>query len=385
MTSYGNPWINLVILWIFLLLILLLPARLIGIKPLGWLAGFSALYWVAWGAWIAGFYKPVASAVTPEIGFVFALIIGLLIGNLTLVPGWLRDSARGEWFIKTAIVLLGSKILFTAFARYGLVALVAVALAFPAMWLVAFVVSRRIGLDREFSATLSSGVGICGVSAAIATAAAVGAPPIYATIVSSIIVLFAAVEMLVLPFIAAGVFALNPAAAGAWMGLSVKTDGAAAASGQVVSSLMGADVALSTAVMVKVFIDVWIGLIAFILAVVWVYKIRRQPGGKVSPLEIWFRFPKFVLGYFLISLFLSAIALSYPTAEMGEKAVLPIVRLGTDPLRVVFFSLTFLAIGVNTRLSRFKEIGLGRPLAAYVVGLLWAAVWGAIVAYLVFK
>ena len=64
---------------------------------------------------------------------------------------------------------------------------------------------------------------------------------------------------------------------------------------------------------------------------------------------------------------------------------MPIVRLGTDPLRVVFFSLTFLAIGVNTRLSRFKEIGLGRPLAAYVVGLLWAAVWGAIVAYLVFK
>lgn len=383
--SYGNPWGNLVGFWLFLLLILLLPARLIGVKPGKWIVGFSVVFWLAWVSLITGFYQPIARAVTPEIGLVFALLLGLAIGNLPKVPSWLTESAKGEWFIKTAIVLLGSKILFTSFAKYGLSALTAVALGFPIMWLVAFLLSRKIGLNREFAATLSSGVGICGVSAAIATAAAVGAPAMYATMISSIIVLFAAVEMLVLPFLAKAIFASNSVAAGAWMGLSVKTDGAAAASGQVVSGLFQSEVALNTAVMVKVFIDVWIGLIAFLLAVLWVYKVQRQPGGKVSPLQIWYRFPKFVLGYFFTSLLLSAIAFSYPTAALGEKAIQPVVALGTDPLRVAFFAFTFIAIGVNTKFARFKEVGLGRPLAAYAISLIWVILWGGVVAYLVFS
>lgn len=384
-SNYGNPWVNLIGLWIFLLLVLLLPARLIGIRPIKWVAGFSAIFWLAWFSWIAGFYQPIAKAVTPEVGFVFALLIGLAIGNLPQVPSWLKESAKGEWFIKTAIVLLGSKILFTSFAKYGLSALTAVLLGFPVMWLVAFLISRKVGLNKEFAATLSSGVGICGVSAAIATATAIGAPAIYATIVSSIIVLFAAVEMLLLPLLAKFLFAAKPIIAGAWMGLSVKTDGAAASSGQIVAGLINSDVALNTAVMVKVFLDVWIGLIAFLLALIWVYKVRREPGVRVSPLQIWYRFPKFVLGYFFTSLFLSVIAFSYPTIAQGEKAVQPVIAQGTDPVRLAFFAFTFLAIGINTRFASFKETGIGKPLAAYVMGLLWVIVWGGIVAYLVFS
>ena len=47
----------------------------------------------------------------------------------------------------------------------------------------------------------------------------------------------------------------------------------------------------------KVFIDVFIGIWAFILAVVWCTKIEGRPGEKVPLRQIWDRFPKFVLGF----------------------------------------------------------------------------------------
>jgi len=86
--------------------------------------------------------------------------------------------------------------------------------------------------------------------------------------------------------------------AGAWMGLAVKTGGAAVASGAVKDSLIRAKALvaqgvnfkagwmLMTATTVKVFIDIFIGVWAFILAVIWCTKIECV-GGRVQASEIW--------------------------------------------------------------------------------------------------
>jgi uncharacterized membrane protein YadS len=371
------------LLWIFLLITLIPAAKLTGVKISSWSLGFTVIYWISILLWILAGWAPITSAMgSPEIGFILALLVGMVIGNIPRVPTWLKDSAKGEFFIKTAIVLLGSEILFTVFLKTLSQILIAVFISFPIVWIFAFFVSRKIGLDRNLAATLSSGVGVCGIAAAIATAGAIGAPAIYPTMVSSLIVIFAAIELLILPIIASQIFHSNPAAAGAWMGLSVKTDGAAAASGSVVSGLLGTDIPLKYAVMTKVMIDIWIGLIAFILACIWVYILERKPGVKVSPLVLWYRFPKFVLGYFFTSIALSSIALTYPTVSAGEAAVTPVILYGARPLRIAFFALTFTAIGINTRFSKLKESGLGKATIAYLIALLFAITWGGIVAYL---
>ncbi len=184
--------------------------------------------------------------------------------------------------------------------------LIAIVAAYLIYWPISYLISCKVfKLDIKWSATLASGVSICGVSAAIATAAAIGAPSIVPATVASIIVLFAVIELVILPFVAATFLKWAPYAAGAWMGLSVKTDGAAAASGALADALISAQPGLAayktwvltTAVMNKVFIDIWIGLWAFILAVIWVTRIERKLGERVPAIQIWFRFPKFVLGY----------------------------------------------------------------------------------------
>lgn len=379
-----NAWLGLVATWIFLTVVMLGPMKLVGVKAKNFVVGFAAIFWISMILWIIANYKPLISVFgSAETGFVFALVAGMVIGNLPSIPEWLKSSARGEFFIKTAIVLLGAKILFSTLGTVILPILGAALLSFPIAWVVGYIVSKRLGLDRKFAVTLASGAGVCGISAAIATAGAVEAPAIYPTLVASIIVVFAAVELLVLPYVAVVVFPHNGVAAGAWMGLSVKTDGAAAASGSVVSGLMGLGPSGTPAVIAatqKVMIDIWIGVIAFILAAVFAYYLERKPGAKVSPMVIWYRFPKFVLGYMFTSAVLSIIAYTYPTIAAGQKAVTAVGNFGTTPLQVMFFAFTFTAIGIATRFSNLKQVGIGKPVLAYVLTLLFAIVWGGILA-----
>jgi uncharacterized membrane protein YadS len=381
-----NPWLGLGAMYVFLLAILTPVALKTGATLKAWVQGFTFIFVVCWVIWIFSNYAPLVKTMgSAEVGFVFALVVGLIVGNLPRVPSWLSTSAKSEFFIKTAIVLLGAKILFTTFATSGPAVLAAVFLSFPVVWVVSFAISRRFGLHRDLAATMSSGVGVCGISAAIATSSAIDADPVYPTMVSSIIVVFSAIELLLLPFIGAFVFAGHPTAAGAWMGLSVKTDGAASASGSVVDGLLGGTgAALNMAVLVKVMIDIWIGVIAFVLASVWAFRFKKKEDARASPVIIWHKFPKFILGYVLVSAILSAVAFTYPSVSAGASAVAPVANSGTEAFRVVFFVFTFLAIGLNTRISKFREVGLGKPVASYFISLMIAITWGGLISYLLF-
>ena len=385
-TKVLDPWVGLAASFIFLAFIMLPVNRFNGVKSKDWFKGFSIIFFSSWAIWLLSNYAPIVKVIgSAEVGYIIALIAGIAITNLLRIPSWLKQSARGELFIKIAIVLLGAKILLTSFVTSAPTILVAAFLSFPVVWIIAFLISKKLGLDKNLSATLSSGVGICGVSASIATAAAIEAPAIYSTVISSIIVIFSAIEIIVMPFVAANFFPTHFDAAGVWMGLSVKTDGAASASASVVDGLLKANgLALNAAVITKVMIDIWIGLISFLLATVWAYKVKKQTNINTSPMVLWYKFPKFVLGYLITSIILSLVALSYQSVAEGAKAVAPVISFGTEPLRTVFFTFTFLSIGLGTQLSKFKEINIKKPIIAYAISLCFAIVWGGIISYLLF-
>src|SRR5713101_9994293 len=159
----------------------------------------------------------------------------------------MRDAIRPELYIKIAIVLLGATLgvksaeqlgLATAILFRGLCAIVEAYLIYWA--LVYFVARKYFGLSREWAAPLASGISICGVSAAIATAGAIKARPIVPIMISSLVVVFSCVELLILPFLAQAFLYTEPMVAGGWMGLAVKTDGAAVASGAITDALIRA-------------------------------------------------------------------------------------------------------------------------------------------------
>ena len=113
--------------------------------------------------------------------------------------------------------------------------------AYLIYWAVVYFMARKyFKFSREWAAPLASGISICGVSAAIATGGAIRARPVVPIMVSSLVVIFAVVELIILPFVAQSFLWNEPMVAGAWMGLAVKTDGAAVASGAIVDSLIRA-------------------------------------------------------------------------------------------------------------------------------------------------
>lgn len=232
------------------------------------------------------------------------------------------------------------------------------------------------------------------MSAAIATGAAIRARPVVPIMVSSLVVIFAVVELLILPFAAQTFLSSQPMVAGAWMGLAVKTDGAAVASGAITDALVRARVLAETGVnykegwmlltttTVKIFIDMFIGIWAFVLALVWVYAIDKRPGEKVKGGEIWQRFPKFIIGYFLTFLILLGIAITLP----GLVNTLKVATAESNIFRVLFFVLTFFSIGLVSNFRKLWEEGIGRLTLVYVVCLFGFIIWiGLAISFIFFN
>jgi len=217
---------------------------------------FTAVFWIAYASWIVGNFANFA-AVTPaelqkfginwslkltnEGGYIFALLSGLVVANV--FPRFaenIKDAVRPELYIKVAIVILGGVFAVTAACKLNLASsllirgVAAIVEAYLIYWSVVYLIARTwFGFSREWAAPLASGISICGVSAAIATGGAIRARPMVPVLVSSLVVIFAVVEVLILPFIAQTFLSHEPLVAGAWMGLAVKTDGAAFAAGGI--------------------------------------------------------------------------------------------------------------------------------------------------------
>ncbi len=196
-----------------------------------------------------------------------------------------------------------------------------------------------------------------------------------------------------LPF-AAKIFLYRvPMVAGAWMGLAVKTDGAAVASGAITDSLirakamaeMGVDWKegwiLMTTTTVKIFIDIFIGVWAFILAILWCTVIDRKPGEKVRVSEIWDRFPKFVLGYVGTFTLTLAMCAAFPGIVSAAKEA----SREANVFRQFFFAMTFFSIGVVSDFRRLWEEGIGRLAAVYAVCLFGFIIWvGLLISWIFF-
>ncbi|MFH0299009.1 putative sulfate exporter family transporter [Bradyrhizobium sp. 31Argb] len=399
----------------------LLVVLSIGVAALGgdvrkFVAAFTVTFAIAYASWIAGSYAYVA-AVTPaeqqkfgvawslkltnEGGFVVALLAGLVIANLfPRFAEWLKEAIRPELYIKIAIVILGATVAVTAAGRLNLASSIlirgaaAIIEAYLIYWAVVYFVARKwFGFSREWSVPLASGISICGVAAAIATGGAIRARPAVPVLVSSLVVVFAVVEVLILPFLAQTFLWQEPLVAGAWIGLAVKTDGAAVAGGGITEALITAKAAaegikyqpgwiLATTATVKVFIDIFIGVWAFILGYIWTNYIDKGPD-KAKPGEIWQRFPKFILGFvvvFAISLYLALGA----TPEIAKA--LPAAAGEANVFRVIFFILTFFSIGVLSDFRKLWQQGFGKLAAVYFVSLFGFVIWvGLLISWLFFS
>lgn len=350
---------------------------------------FALLYAAAYGIYVVGQWES-ASAYNLEPPLL-ALFLGLVIANTMRLPSWLNAGFRGELYVKTGIVLLGATVPLSLIALAGPTAILQASIVSLVTFGVIYGIAVALGLNRPFAATLGVGGAVCGVSAAIAVAGAVGAKKEETAVTITTVVLWAIVMIFLLPF-AARALGLPTGIAGAWIGTSEFADAAGIAAAQAYGGFAGKvpgiagtpEQAIQAFTLVKVVgRDVWIGIWAVILAIVSTTRWEAQTAGNAPDArEIWRRFPKFVLGFFLTSAIVTIVTAGY-SLESYNKVAVPGFIAPVKDLRTWCFIFCFLSIGLTTRFRALAAAGR-RPLIAFSAGVAVNVVLGYILSAHVF-
>jgi uncharacterized membrane protein YadS len=320
-----------------------------------------------------------------------ALVAGLLVSNLVGLPRWLDTGFRVEFYIKTGIVLLGATLPFALILLAGPVAILQASIVSVVTFLAIYLASRWLGLDQRFAATLGVGGAVCGVSGAIAASAAIGGRKEDTSVAITVVVIWAIIMIFALPFVAR-VLQLHTGVAGAWIGTSEFADAAGFAAAQLYGNMAGkvpgiagtADQSVFAFTLMKVIgRDIWIGVWAFILAIVATTRWEAaETGARADAGEIWRRFPKFVLGFVIASVLISLVTRDMSLADYNKTAVPALVGPIKD-LRTWTFIFCFLSIGLTTRFRDLAHAG-ARPFLGFSAGVVVNVILGFVLSAIVF-
>ncbi len=369
---------------LFTLMVLMGLFFAVGAYFMGWnipkfLLGFAAVFIVAVIAMTLGKQKTMAYyglGVEP-----WAIIIGMLIANTVGTPNWIKPGLQVEYFIKTGLVLLGAEILFDKIVAIGVPGIFVAWVVTPIVLITTYIFGQKVlkMASPTLNITISADMSVCGTSAAIATAAACGAKKEELTLALGLSLTFTAIMMVVLPIVIKAL-GLPEVLGGAWIGGTVDSTGAVAAAG----AMLGPK-AMYVAATIKMIQNVLIGVTAFGVAVYWCTKMENKTGRRVSPVEIWNRFPKFVIGFLIASIIFSTISANLGP-DLGSALINGGVINGIEKgARTWFFVLAFTAIGLATD---FRELAVyfkgGKPLILYVCGQSFNLALTLLMAYIMF-
>lgn len=329
-------------------------------------------------------YMAETQALMKHWGFGFplwAIVFGMLISNTIGTPKWVVPAVQTEFYIKTGLVLLGAEILFGKILAIGKPGVFVAWICTPTTLILTYWFGQKILKmpSKTLNITISADMSVCGVSAAIATAAACRAKKEELTLAIGLSMIFTAVCMVGQPAFAKLV-GMPEILAGAWMGSTIDSTGAVAAAGAFYGQK-----ALYVAATIKMIQNVLIGVTAFCVAVYWCARVECAPGQRVSWWEIWYRFPKFVLGFIaasvVFSLMFNAFGDDYSTAVLDHGVLRGFSRL----VREWFFALAFTSIGLETNFQEFKpHFKGGKPATLYIFGQTFQLGLTLLVAYIMF-
>jgi uncharacterized membrane protein YadS len=367
----GPGWFgSLIVLFVTLAILTAIGAAVMKRDMKRYFPGFLVIFIIAFIAMVIAGQKGIK-----YYGFeyvLWALFIGLLISNVFGVPGWLKPATMTEFFIKIGLVVMGATINFVVVIKAGAVGMIQAIVVVAAVWFFAYWLSRRLAINQRFSSVIATGVSICGVSASIAAGGAVQGDPKEVSYIIAWLMIGAVILIVIMPPLAKWM-GLPGNMAGAWLGGVIDNTGAVVAAGEV----YGTKTALAAAALVKMAQNILIGFAAFFMAIWATLSLeKKETGERPSFAEVWYRFPKFIVGFVVASIIITFFVLP----DKGKA----IEGLCTA-YRNWFFALCFVCIGLETRLKDLISVGGGRPAIAYWVAQAFNAVWTLIIVWVLWS
>jgi uncharacterized integral membrane protein (TIGR00698 family) len=286
----------------------------------------------------------------PNIEYVlWAILIGLVIANTVGVPEIFRAGVETyDFWLKAGIVLLGSRFLLGDVLKLGGVSLALVAIEIVVSLAFMTLLGRLFKLKPKLTTLLAVGSAVCGVSAIIATKGAIDADDEDSSFAIAAILALGAIALFTFPLIGHSLH-LTDHGYGLWSGLAVDNTAEAAAAGALYSDAAG-----KLAVLTKTTRNAMIGFVVLAYAIYWAGKGQAQAVGNKAAF-LWQKFPKFVLGFLLISILAT-------TAFFNKDQITALANLSRWA-----FLLTFAGVGLRTNFRQMAKQGL-RPFAVGAIG-----------------
>jgi uncharacterized integral membrane protein (TIGR00698 family) len=297
-----------------------------------------------------GAYAKAHQWIFPNIEYVlWAILIGLAISNTVGVPQIFRAGvATYEFWLKSGIVLLGARFLLGDVLKLGSVSLALVAIEIAVAVTFMTFLGRAFGLRPKLTSLLAVGSAVCGVSAIIATQGAIEADEEDSSFAIAAILALGALSLFTFPLIGHGLH-LSDHAYGLWAGLAVDNTAEATAAGALYSDAAG-----KLAVLAKTTRNAMIGFVVLAYAIYWASQGQAKTIGNKAAF-LWQKFPKFVLGFLLIS-----ILATYQFFTKDQVTAIANLSRGA-------FLLTFAGVGLRTNFREMRKQGL-RPFAVGAIG-----------------
>ena len=334
-------------------------------------------------AWLASTQTTIKSL---QLSYVlWAFVGGLFISNVIGIPNWLKPGLRGELYIKTGLVLMGAGLLFGTLMKLGPPGILVSWITTPIVLISTYQFGQRVLKikSKTLNLVLSADMSVCGVSAAVATAAACKAKKEELSIAVGISLAFTVVMMFTLPAVC-NALGLDQVLAGAWIGGTVDSTGAVVAAGELVGPI-ARDVAAS----VKLIQNVMIGFISLGVATWWA-RSGEDTKGQVPATgigllqEIWKRLPKFILGFVAASAIFTL--LTSTGTEARQEGIAVMLSGPVKMMRSWCFCLAFVSIGLETDIRKLASVmGSVKPIILYLCGQALNLLLTFTMAYLAFR
>jgi len=386
---------SIFLLYIFTLFILSIGAKFMNINLRDFIIGYTFIFFISYFIWILGHYAYISATpdlwnelgikwslgLTGDIGYIFALILGLLIANFAKnIPKSLQAASNSFWYIKIGIILLGISLGIDIVKNFSFalnlidkIFLFSLLYIFSA-WTISYFISKKLKLSKEESAIIASGSTGTSISSIIVSSELFGTSPIIIGILYSIILIISSIELLVLPFIGYYLLKGYPIAAGSWVTSSIKTDCTSLTAGVLESNLFSSNGwILYTSTLSKIFIDFLLILWIFILSIIWSTRNKN----KTSITNLWYKMPKFIFGFFLIFL-LTIILQKIFNLDLSNT------YLQVEIFKQFFFLLTFFSIGLSTNIRKIKDIKAKKLISSFLISLLIIIVISLILSIIIF-
>mgnify|MGYP001465611684 FL=1 len=314
---------------------------------------------------------------SPISPIIISIIIGTIIGNsiknLDLYDEGFTFAIK--YLLKLGIIFLGIRLSISDILIYGSQGLVVIIPCIAISILIVKSLRNKLNVSENLSLLIAVGTSICGATAIAALAPAINAKKEEISYAIANITVFGLFAMFLYPMVANTVFNDNSLSVGLFLGTSIHETAQVAGSGMIYSEQYQNPSVLDISTVIKLVRNTMMVIVIPLLAF-----LARKDSNQNNSIKIASIFPYFIIGFLVFGMIRTVgDQFEYQIGSENWNSFIYFIKNFAEILLVIAMS----AIGYNTKINKFKNLGLKPFYLGFIAALSVGVVSFSVIYFLV--